>query len=113
MIDVKSPSVHPWDITDRNPFVVVVPSSPSDYLTQEEYEILRDLVELRATTPIRFEIRKNRIGQNVKAKLDGLKERGWVQSRLSSNSPREQIYVPTLDAVRFVTRTERSTRKKR
>ena len=107
MINVKSPSVELRDI-DRKPFVV--PSSSSDCLTEEEYEILRDLVKLRATTPIRFEIRTDRIGQNIKAKLDGLQERRWVESRLSSNNPREKIYVPTLDAVKFVTREERKKR---
>lgn len=81
-------------------------------LTDERYEILKDLVNLRATTPIRLEIETSRIGQNLKELLDCFVSQGLAESDEQNREFDELIYTPTLDAIRLVTHTEREKVKK-
>jgi hypothetical protein len=81
-------------------------------LTSEQYVILRELVNLRATTPSRFEIETSRIGQNLKDLLDCFISQGLAESEEQNREVDKLIYTPTLEAIRFVTRTERENMKK-
>ena len=81
-------------------------------LTDERYEILKDLVDLRATTPIRLEIETSRIGQNLKYLLDYFVSQGLAESDEQNRESDELIYTPTLEAIRLVTHTEREKIKK-
>jgi hypothetical protein len=72
-------------------------------LTQEQIDILRDLVNLRATTPIRFEINTSRIGQNLKQKFEDLETLGLIKSEGLTTVTEERIYTPTLETIRFIT----------
>jgi hypothetical protein len=82
-------------------------------LTDERYEILKDLVNLRATTPIRLEIETSRIGQNLKEMLDCFVSQGLAESDEQNREFDELIYTPTLEAIRLVTHTERENMKKK
>jgi hypothetical protein len=86
--------------------------SPQVLLTDERYEILKDLVNLRATTPIRLEIETSRIGQNLKDLLDYFVSQGLAESDEQNRESDELIYTPTLEAIRLVTHTEREKMKK-
>jgi hypothetical protein len=76
-------------------------------LTQEQIDILRDLVNLRATTPMRFEINTSRIGQNLKQKFEELETLGFVRSEGLTTVTEEMIYTPTLATIRFITHLDK------
>ena len=99
----------------RKSFSLTNPQSQAcEALSKDErYEVLKDLVDLRATTPSRFEIETSRIGQNLKDLLDCFVSQGLAESEEQNRESDELIYTPTLEAIRFVTRTERENMKKR
>ena len=82
-------------------------------LTEEQSAILKDLIELKATTPLRFEIRTSRIGQNLKQKLDELEALGLVETRGLTVNTKETIYVPSPRATRFIAAIEKAKRTKK
>lgn len=52
-----------------------------DYLTASDKSILIDLLRLRASTLIAFEIESDRIGEkNLKEKIEDLTARGYVKT---------------------------------
>ena len=81
-------------------------------LTEEQSAILKDLIELKATTPLRFEIRTSRIGQNLKQKLDELEALGLVETRGLTVNTKETIYVPSPRATRFIAAIEKAKGQK-
>jgi hypothetical protein len=82
-------------------------------LTEEQSAILKDLIKLEATTPLRFEIRTDRIGQNLKQKLDELAALGLVETRGLTVNTKETIYVPSPGATRFIAAIEKAKRTKK
>jgi len=82
-------------------------------LTEEQSTILKELIELKATTPLRFEIRTGRIGQNLKQKLDDLEALGLVKTRGLTVNTKETIYVPSPGARRFIAAREKAKRTKK
>lgn len=87
--------------------------SLTEELTEEQSAILKDLIELEATTPLRFEIRTGRIGQNLKQKLDELQVLGLVETRGLTVNTQEIIYVPSAGATRFIAAIEKAKRTKK
>ena len=87
--------------------------TPQISLTEEQSAILKDLIKLEATTPLRFEIRTGRIGQNLKQKLDELEALGLVETRGLTVNTRETIYVPSPGATRFVAAIEKAKKTKK
>jgi hypothetical protein len=83
------------------------------HLTEEQSAILKDLIELKATTPLRFEIRTGRIGQNLKQKLDELQTLGLVETRGLTVNTKETIYIPSPGARRFIAAIEKAKRTKK
>lgn len=82
-------------------------------LTEEQSSILKDLIKLGATTPLRFEIRTDRIGHNLKQKLDDLESLGLVETRGLTVNTQETIYVPSAGATRFIAAIEKAKRTKK
>jgi hypothetical protein len=83
------------------------------HLTEEQFIILKELIELEATTPLRFEIRTGRIGQNLKQKLDELETLGLVETRGLTVNTKETIYVPSPKATRSIADIEKAKRRKK
>ena len=83
------------------------------HLTEEQSAILKELIELEATTPLRFEIRTGRIGQNLKQKLDELETLGLVETRGLTVNTKETIYIPSPQARPLIADIEKSKRTKK
>jgi hypothetical protein len=82
-------------------------------LTEEQSSILKDLIKLGATTPLRFEIRTDRIGHNLKQKLDDLEALGLVETRGLTVNTQETIYVPSAEATPCVAAIEKAKKTKK
>jgi hypothetical protein len=80
-------------------------------LEPEQLRLLEDLYKIGAATPIQLEIKTNRIGKNVRSKLEELEESNYVDCEKFTGGMENEVFTVSYDGYQQIRNSLRKADK--